>query len=657
MAKNINSLQLLRNTKQLYADKEAAISGITGSPTNDGTIKLARYKDGNEIKTIFGIYSIGSEISGSSVTGGSYTIYDSPQEVITAIEGRIKANEDAIGVLNGVDTVEGSVAKKIKDAIAGLDATIDSSGSTFVKVQVAETDGKITAVKVTEKDIASATLLGNTGDTSGSTTAFGYIAKEAADRAAAITAAINDLDVSDTAVTGSYVSAVNETDGKIAVTREELPTVAEIKSEGKAIISVKEDKGVISATAGDIAAAHVTIADTAGHFTATTVDAALEELYSQAGEGSKVTIEEAAGTEEGVLKVYTIKQGGAKIGKIDIPKDLVVTSGSVVKGNWVDGAFTESEAGTGTALKLFIANQTAPVYINTRDLVKDHIAGDGIAISDTNVVSVKRDSYSESFLTVGADGVKLSGVQNAIDKAADKATTKVEKDSNANHITLSSATTAPDGSVTYTIGQNDIASAALLGTTASTSGETSAFGYIAKEVANREAAIQTQKNALDAEIAARKAVDGINGDAYTAKTDANYISKANSLFDADVQLDAAIKTEETARKTEDAKIVAGVGLTVVEGAYKIAANSGAGASVTAASTVKDAIYTLDNALAAAKTANALKAADKTVVVTSGATGTTVKVNIAEVVNDGNKIVTFDGEKFIYSEAILDAGTY
>ena len=35
-------------------------------------------------------------------------------------------------------------------------------------------------------------------------------------------------------------------------------------------------------------------------------------------------------TTEGYLKTYTIKQGGVEISKIDIPKDLVVTSGEVV---------------------------------------------------------------------------------------------------------------------------------------------------------------------------------------------------------------------------------------------------------------------------------------------------------------------------------------
>lgn len=667
MGKNIRSLQLLRNTT-LFTSKEAAIEGIQSGATNDGTVKLARYEVDGKVKTIFGICHNPSEDTTSGATGFSYTIYDSPQEVIEALKVDIKANKDAIAAnktdiatnkaaiatLNGADTVDGSVSKKIKDAIEGLDVT-EVGGTGKVITAISETNGKISA---TASDL-TAGIVAATAITSGDTT----IAVEGTTVAAQIASLaqhIGGLDVADTAVTGEYVSAVSETDGKIAVTRVALPTVAEITSAGQAIVAVKEDKGVISATAGDIAAAHVTIADSGSHFTVTTVEAALEELYSQAGDGSKVELKEAAGT-EGILKVYTIKQGGDVVGTINIPKDLVVTSGSVVKGNWVNGVFTESASGTGTALKLVIANQDDPVYINTLDLVKDHTAGNGIAISDTNVVSVKRDADSEGFLTVSADGVKVSGVQNAIDTAAKKAATEVVEDA-AGHVTVTKATGA-NGQAVYTIGENDIASANLLGTATDNKDANTAFGKIAKEVADREAAIQTQKNALDAEIAARKAVDGQSGATYSANTTATYISGANSLNDADVKLDAAIKAsvtattaaidaEKSARETEDAKIVAGVGFSTGD-TYLIAAHSGTGVSVTAASTVKDAIYTLDNAIAAAK----LTKADDTVVVTSGATGTTVKVNIESVKNDGNKIVTFDGTKFIYSEAILDAGTY
>ena len=397
---------------------------------------------------------------------------------------------------------------------------------------------------------------------------------------------IASLDVIDSAVAGSYVSAVSEADGKISVTRAELPTVSEIKSDGQAIIAVKEDKGVISATAGDIAAAHVTIADTNDHFTATTVEAALDELYSQAGAGSKVTLESSVG-EGDVLKVYTIKQGGTEVGTINIPKDLVVKSGSVVKGTWDGNTFTEG-TGNGTALKLVIANQTAPVYINTLDLVKDHTAGNGIAISDTNVVSIKLDASNESFLSVGEGGLKLSGV-------ADHVTSKI------NDLNADVSSTGANGFVTVQVVESsgkvssvkvtetDIASAALLGTTADTVDANTAFGKIAKEVADRTAAIAAMDanlsgnsahvtvnvveddgkltavnvsesdiasaSALTAEIEARKAVDGQNGNAYAANTSANYINAATSLNDADVKLDAQVKknadaiTAETSART------------------------------------------------------------------------------------------------------------
>lgn len=77
-------------------------------------------------------------------------------------------------------------------------------------------------------------------------------------------------------------------------------------------------------------------------------------------EGSEITIE-TTNTTEGALKSYTIKQGGTTIGVIDIPKDLVVTSGSVVK----DPEGQEE----GTYIKLVIANQDEPLYINVGTLV------------------------------------------------------------------------------------------------------------------------------------------------------------------------------------------------------------------------------------------------------------------------------------------------
>ena len=396
---------------------------------------------------------------------------------------------------------------------------------------------------------------------------------------------IQALDVTDNAVAGSYVSAVSETDGKISVSRVPLPTVSEIKSEGQAIIAVKEDKGVISATAGDIAAAHVTVADASNHFTATTVEAALEELYSQSGAGSKVTLESAEGTEDGVLKVYTIKQGGTEVGKIDIPKDLVVSSGSVVKGDWAGDVFTENISGNGTALKLVIANQTSPVYINTLDLVKDHTAGNGIDISDTNEISVVIDPDSEKGLSVSAAGIKLTGIKAA--------TTEVNVKTDG-HVKVAK-TTGSNGQAVYTVSENDIASATLLGTASDTKEASTAFGKIAAEVANREAAI----NNLNANVTSNNGTH-VNvqvvesaGKVTTVKVTESDIASAELLGtkeDAST-VDSAfgrIAKEVAAREAQDNKIEASVGL-AADGSHKTAT----GNYTSGATTIAGEIAALD----------------------------------------------------------------
>ena len=58
------------------------------------------------------------------------------------------------------------------------------------------------------------------------------------------------------------------------------------------------------------------------------------------------------------------------------------------------------------------------------DIIEPYTAGNGLDLSG-NEFAVKVDAASESFLTVSADGVKLAGVQNAIDAAKGDALTEV----------------------------------------------------------------------------------------------------------------------------------------------------------------------------------------------------------------------------------------
>lgn len=153
-----------------------------------------------------------------------------------------------------------------------------------------------------------------------------------------------------------------------------------------------------------------------------TVAKALANLRDELVDALTISLEVAETPTSGFLKTYILSQGENEIGRIDIPKDLVITSGSLVHGTWSGDTFTEDPDGPDTAIKLVIANQEEPVYINTKDLVEFYTAGDGIEIDNTsNTISLKLDANGEPFLTVGEDGLKLDGVQLAIDKAVNDA--------------------------------------------------------------------------------------------------------------------------------------------------------------------------------------------------------------------------------------------
>ena len=388
----------------------------------------------------------------------------------------------------------------------------DQSGAksiTIIDVEDLKSDAKVEVDALKE---AINDLKGNSSaSTSGDTSVEG--AKKYTD------GKIAELDVTDAAEENKYVSSVSETDGKITVSRTAIPIVGvtDTKENGKFVTSIKLEGNIVKAERAQITSSQVSREATTS-ITGVTVEAALKEVKDR----SIVSLSSTTPSDgTSVLKKYTLYQNREEIGEIDIPKDLVVTSGSVVKGTWSGNVFTEVERGNGTALKLVIANQTEPVYINTLDLVKDHVGGNGILISDTNEISIKiADGNEGNFLKLDAGGLKLEGVDAAIKKSA----TVVEKKADDAHITVESRT--ENGHVVYTIGSDNIASA----------------------------------DSITAETATRKVIEGQSGNTYTANTGATYISGATSLNDADVKLDEAIKNLSSS--VGKATILAGNGISV-----------------------------------------------------------------------------------------------
>ena len=158
-----------------------------------------------------------------------------------------------------------------------------------------------------------------------------------------------------------------------------------------------------------------------------TVADAIAALKNELIDKLTISLDVAGEPTSGYLKTYILSQGvgsgKTEIGRIDIPKDLVVEEGSLVHGTWDGDTFVEDPEGKDVAIKLVIANSHDVIYINVKDLVDIYTAGDGITVAN-NQIAINLDPSGEEFLTLSANGLKLDGVQAAIDKAVKDAELK-----------------------------------------------------------------------------------------------------------------------------------------------------------------------------------------------------------------------------------------
>ena len=127
-----------------------------------------------------------------------------------------------------------------------------------------------------------------------------------------------------------------------------------------------------------------------------------------------VTLDDTAAPGEGILKVYTIKQGGTSIGTINIPKDLVATSGSLVYCTKSESTYTEVDSSTEGAIaciKMTIQNGN-PFYIEVADLIEYNSVKSNAEITLT-------DTGHEIEATVGAISSSKITFTPSGDKPAD----------------------------------------------------------------------------------------------------------------------------------------------------------------------------------------------------------------------------------------------
>ena len=378
---------------------------------------------------------------------------------------------------------------------------------------------------------------------------------------------------------------------------------------GKVITTISETDGVVSATAIDLKAANVAATATAASDTAVAVEGATVEaqvaslaksikdveLAAATYSVKKVETGLAANVKEAYQLVQTVNSKSTDVGvQIPVYKDSSLKSVELVD---------EDDKGTkGQFLKFtYITDEGTEsiVYLDCSKFLVESEFKNGLVVSTAGEVSVKIDTDSEAFLTVGENGVKLSGVADAIAVETNRA--KAAETTNATNITANK--TAIDilngdaqttGSVAKAVAD---AKAELIGDAADDYNTMGKLEDKIQEVDAKASAAHTKVNAkadghvtvtveektdattqtkysevtvaendiasdtdLKAEIAARKAVDGQSGQTYAANTTANYIKAATSLNDADVKLDAALKAEADRAAAAEDKIEASVGL-------------------------------------------------------------------------------------------------
>ena len=282
---------------------------------------------------------------------------------------------------------------------------------------------------------------------------------------------------------------------------------------------------------------------------------ALETKVNKIGVAAKET------ANAGYLKSYTFTGPDGTPIDIDIPKDLVVTKGEIVK------------EGKDTFIQLTIANQVAPVKINVKDLVDVYTAQANaaqvqLAISGTNEISatIKPGSIAKADLATAVQGsldkADAAAPQTALD-AANAEIAKIKTDVAAHGVksvtasgtgyVTASAVTDDAGVATITVASTDaLATAVTAATSALQAGDvTAGTGMLTLNVkgtpvtvphgsmAEADADTYLTKEATNEAINAK--AEEINGTINTTKADLE--GKITALENAKLTAGAGISIE------------------------------------------------------------------------------------------------------------------
>ena len=348
-------------------------------------------------------------VSVNQTNGKVDTVSVSLSDIASANElAGVKATAEAAQTADEVSTA-------ITTAINALDATVDGS-STHVDVEVVETDGKITAVNVTNKDIASAATLKTVKD---QVDAF----FAGADISATADKYKDTLKELQTYLTEDAAAAATMT-GNIAANKTDVRTLATSTVNGHAIGSVVEDKIVaqtIVLNGAEIKLDGYSKGTATNERIATTdtINAALGKLEAKADKAlTDASNAAAAGVtslngKTGAVTIATgTSNGSIKVGGAD-----VAVKGLGSAAYTASTAYATSAQGTkaDSALQEITSANTAAIEIANKSVVTPKIAANSELISMNYLGQASGNSPLVD--AAGAQYLVKTYVDNALDWA------------------------------------------------------------------------------------------------------------------------------------------------------------------------------------------------------------------------------------------------